>query len=391
MKRSIVKKLAKKISCIIALLGVSLINMPLLPFIIIAIAEVLFLLFYIVNLNIIHNRKTKKIAKKRRTKKKIEKINKKQKEIKSADELCKIVKELLILNFKHEKLRKAIRKCDILRVKTIKKIKNNLLMITLFCMLNIGNVNDLTEWTAKVATIPIASDSMEPSIASNIEKPLIKDDTEDYSISNNIEADVETENLQSTIALSLEHLSGYPIDEEEFNSLYNLTFYANVESLDEVIKDNISTWIESNKVNTPLDTAVTSSGHNTEYYAEKEKDLYNNSLKYVSSDLLDEIIDGREELMKMYPNGTLAWILANHKQKYALNYEEQTDNEKSILYFYMASIKDTQKSLEFAMDSKTKMERIKYLQARYKDIAECSHINESICLLANLSYLWYNT
>lgn len=255
-------------------------------------------------------------------------------------------------------------------------------------MLNIRNVNNLTEWTIKVAAIPIAGDSTEPSIVSNIEKPLIKDGTEDYSINNsNIEADVETENLRSIIALSLEYLSGYPIDEEEFNSLYNLTFYANVDNLDEVIKDNISTWIESNKVNTPLDTAITSSGHNTEYYVEKEKDLYNNSLEYVSSDLLDEIIDGREELMKMYPNGTLAWILANHKQKYALSYEEQTDNEKSILYFYMASIRDTQKSLEFAMDSKAKMKRIKYLQARYKDIAECSHINESICLRASIIYM----
>lgn len=68
MKQSVVKKLAKKISWIIALLGVSLINMPLLPFIIIVIAEVLFLLFYIVNLNIIHNRKTEKIAKKAKNK-----------------------------------------------------------------------------------------------------------------------------------------------------------------------------------------------------------------------------------------------------------------------------------------------------------------------------------
>lgn len=39
--------------------------------------------------------------------------------------------------------------------------------------------------------------------------------------------------------------------------------------------------------------------------------------------------------MKLYPNGTLAWLIANHYQTYALNYLKQTDDEKSILFLFM--------------------------------------------------------
>lgn len=59
----------------------------------------------------------------------------------------------------------------------------------------------------------------------------------------------------------------------------------------------------------------------------------------------------------------------------------------SILYFYMESIKYTQKSLEFDSDIEIKYERIKYLQSRYKDIAECESIDADIRLKASKVYM----
>lgn len=86
-------------------------------------------------------------------------------------------------------------------------------------------------------------------------------------------------------------------------------------------------------------------------------------------------------------NGTLAWNLANNNQTYALNYLVQTNDKKSILYFYMKSIEYTQKSLVFQMDDETKYKRIRYICARYKDIAECRKIDETIRVRAYEIYI----
>lgn len=187
------------------------------------------------------------------------------------------------------------------------------------------------------------------------------------------------------VKFKLEHPEGYPINQKEYEELYEATFYIGGNDLDEMMKSEITIWLNSCAVNAPLDDAVTSSGNSTSYYVNLEESFSSETLR--SSNLLDDLIDGREELMESRPNEALAWLLANHMQTYALNYLYQTDCKKSILYFYMGSIQDTRRSLEFEADGETKLDRIRYLQARYKDIADCTHIDEEDCLQALKIYV----
>lgn len=85
----------------------------------------------------------------------------------------------------------------------------------------------------------------------------------------------------------------------------------------------------------------TSSGESAEYFSNLERKFTSENENHLSSDLWDEIIDGRKELFKSHPNGSLAWLLANQMQTYALNYLNQTKNGDNVLYFYFESIKDT--------------------------------------------------
>ena len=197
------------------------------------------------------------------------------------------------------------------------------------------------------------------------------------------------ESQEKWTKFSLEYPDGYSqINNEEFEDQKKRLLYEGEDNLNEKIESNIIIWMNGRKTNTPLDTAVTLSGKNTEYYSNIEKSFTNENGRLLSSDLLDEVISGRKELYESHPNGALAWFLANHMQTYALNYLYLTkDNEKSVLYFYLESIEYTQESLEFDMDDKSKHKRIKYLQSRYKDIAECEIINEDIQLKASKIYI----
>lgn len=198
----------------------------------------------------------------------------------------------------------------------------------------------------------------------------------------------KSENEKGWICFALEFPSGYPyIDDEEYEKNLVLWFYFDEYNLDDIIKSNIQIWLNGRTPNSSLDTAVTSSGNSTDYYTKIEESFSNKEGKTQSSKLLDELIVGRKELLELYPNGTLAWNLANHMQTYALNYSDQTNDEKSILYFYMKSIQYTQKSLEFEMDDKCRYERIRYLQSRYKDIAECESIDKDIRFEASKVYM----
>ncbi len=183
------------------------------------------------------------------------------------------------------------------------------------------------------------------------------------------------------IKFSLEYPDCFPLNNEqrkEFENLCYCLFYNDSNNLNEVIKSDINIWMNSCKKNVKLDEAITSSGRSTEYYSNIEKNFTNEDGVLLSSDLLDQVIKGRMELYGLYPNWTLAWLLANHMQTYALNYLYQTSSADSILYFYLESIKYTQESLDFDMDVEKKYEQIRYLHSRYKDIAECRVLDENI-------------
>lgn len=194
-------------------------------------------------------------------------------------------------------------------------------------------------------------------------------------------------NNDKWVRFILMYPNGYIFNEDEYKELYGLLFYIDIENLDEVVKNYTNIWLLSNKTNSPLNNAFTKQGMNTEYYVNLEKEFSYENTNNLTSEKWDELIEGRKELYELYPNGTLARLLANHYQAYALNYLEQTNDGKSILYFYLKSIQYTQKSLEFSMNNKTKLGRIRYLQARYKDIADCEYIDANICLRASKIYM----
>lgn len=123
------------------------------------------------------------------------------------------------------------------------------------------------------------------------------------------------------------------------------------------------------------------------FFSEAEKELYNKNNIAASSDILDSIIEGREKLFSQYPNGTLAWLLANSYQMYGYNYLKQTNEANSILYLYMQSIYYTKMSLIFDMEIEDKEIRFKYIQNRYKDIADCNILDNEIRFRAKEIYL----
>ena len=216
----------------------------------------------------------------------------------------------------------------------------------------------------------------EPIIAGADEEPIIAGTDEKSEVATNREKD-------EWVKFKLEYPEGYPgITDNEIDELCNLVLYFNEDNLEEKVKSEIVVWENGCTENSSLDNAVTASGKGTQYYTNIENTFSNENEKILSSNLLDEVIDGREELMDSNPNGTLAWILANHNQTYALNYLHQTESARSVLFLYMKSIFNTQKSLEFEMSSEAKNERINYMKGRYKDISECTLLDDSIRLRA---------
>lgn len=215
-------------------------------------------------------------------------------------------------------------------------------------------------------------------------KQSLLDDQKDENIQPSLD-----EQEKSWTEFSLAYPNGYPkINDEEYIMLKKSLFYEGENNLRERIESEITIWLNSCQTNNSLDTAVTSSGKSTEYFSNIETSFTNENGRLLSSDLLDEVISGRKELYEYHPNGLLAWFLANNMHTYALNYLYLTnDNKKSVLYFYLESIKYTQESLEFDIDIESKYKRIKYLQSRYKDIADCEIINENIQHKASKVYM----
>lgn len=194
------------------------------------------------------------------------------------------------------------------------------------------------------------------------------------------------------IKFKLEHPESYhKINTAEYGMLYEKLFYVNEDDLEEAVIIDITIGKNGCKVNMPLDNIATSQGRNTEYYTKIEIRFLKEEGNLLSSDLLDEVIEGREELYALSPNNKLVWLLANHYQTYALNYWDQSNDWESVLYLYMKSINEVWESLEFEMDETEKYERLKYIQARYKDIAECKILDEAVRLKASEIYLAMET
>lgn len=121
-----------------------------------------------------------------------------------------------------------------------------------------------------------------------------------------------------------------------------------------------------------------------QYAAENNPTKWKEALRH-STDL-DEIIDNRLELWKSNKrNGTLASLIANNYQDYALEYQNQKKSGYTILSYYIKTIIWAES--ELCYEDTNKKETFEYLKARYWDIATCQAIPEQYRDNAEAIYL----
>ncbi len=114
-------------------------------------------------------------------------------------------------------------------------------------------------------------------------------------------------------------------------------------------------------------------------YAEWKKELKH-------STYLDDIIKDRNELWKSgKQNSTLASLLANNNQDYALEYQNQGKSGYTILSYYLETIRWSELALSYEGADKNLI--FDYTKARYWDIATCQAIPQTYRDNAEAIYL----
>ena len=158
------------------------------------------------------------------------------------------------------------------------------------------------------------------------------------------------------------------------------------EELDELVKKFVVNLIDMKKSNVEVSNLISKDGKTVWDYQNAEKRFENRisetkdistyeewSKKAPHSSELDEIIAGRELLGKSrvedgQGNFEIWWNLANIYQKYATEFEEQTENEEAILYYYSMSIYSCIEALQYDIDSEEKSKILNYMRGRYEDL-----------------------
>lgn len=392
MKKDVFPKIIVFVTAILGFFGISLIGIPIFIFCLIIFFIIGYIIKNILQLyllnkeNEIETKIYKKYAKKHKRSLKKE-IN----QAKNADERCEKIAQFLNFSSENKEYDKKIKKRYNMQYnKTKQKIITSSGAMLCICLFNFNYITSLADNVLVIidsiqlsGTEPMSEVMSTSSPTSEMTSTPIQLQLSELTSKIEKVSNMGDENQTDWVKFKLEYPKDYPgITNNEFNDLYNIILYVNVDDLDETMESEITLWLNGCTFNEPLDNVVNSKGKSAGYYSEIEEGFSNEGRKLLSSDLLDEIIDGREDLMDSYPNGTLAWLLANHNQTYALNYLNQTNSKKSILYFYMKSISCAQRSLEFEMDSKNKKERIEYIQFRYKDIAECEILDNEVRIRA---------
>lgn len=96
------------------------------------------------------------------------------------------------------------------------------------------------------------------------------------------------------------------------------------------------------------------------------------------SEILDLIIDGREKIAEASPTSSIYWLLANDHQRYALEYQIQNGDGRTILYYYCKSIQSIYRAMRYIKNDESKKQKMyQYLKARYQDIADQAKIGSS--------------
>ena len=97
---------------------------------------------------------------------------------------------------------------------------------------------------------------------------------------------------------------------------------------------------------------------------------------------LEDLITGRQEIAEKNPNAKIYFNIANHYQRYGLEYEARSEgNPQNILHAYEASIYNAGKALKYTTDSDENASTstygvLNYMRKRYNDIIQLEGISE---------------
>lgn len=97
---------------------------------------------------------------------------------------------------------------------------------------------------------------------------------------------------------------------------------------------------------------------------------------------LEDLITGRQEIAGKNPNAKIYFSIANHYQRYGLEYDARPEgNPQNILYAYEASVYNAGKALKYTTDDEGKAFTstygvLNYIRKRYNDIIQLEGISE---------------
>lgn len=98
--------------------------------------------------------------------------------------------------------------------------------------------------------------------------------------------------------------------------------------------------------------------------------------KLPNEEELHSVINKQKEKAELYPSYLIFERLSNNYQKLALEYHHQNANKDTIKYFYLMSIKNDIKSIEYSTKSKELYASIHRIITRYNDILLCCNYDE---------------
>ena len=201
-------------------------------------------------------------------------------------------------------------------------------------------------------------------------------------------------NTGQTMVLHMYKIS-YPEESVDIPfGLWRTLFYDGCDNMERVVSEHLDMLMESSIPEVSIENIRDSKKRDASFLSEWENEVEcGYYLAVTTSDIsqwnenaadirvLQEIIQGREEILSKANNSGLCNLLANDYQRYGLEYQKmENGNAEQILFAYMKSIEYTEKSLMFEgkTDSEYK-DLLEYIVARYKDIADCERIAGSIC------------
>lgn len=162
-------------------------------------------------------------------------------------------------------------------------------------------------------------------------------------------------------------------------------------NIDSAVKERFEGLFTLNLIEENIDRARDSKKRSSEKINEKEEDLKmisisnqeNTDYKLWEKNLpdfseLEDLINGRKELLEKCNSGNLNWLVSNNYQRYALEYINRNDgNEERILFGYTNCILYAEQALTYNKYTKKSRKIIlNYIRARYKDIADCERIDK---------------